>query len=144
MPERAVIPFVRLETDFSGLYPKLPHCSLQINHCLTSSPLLSNSLPTSACSARLCFAVLHPIAASPASASWVLCLIAGFLSTSLLWKGRSDPTQFSHAMSSFSCTRCTRNPRSAQRPTYKHGSAARSHANGWEWSENQGGELKHS
>lgn len=84
MPERAVIPFVRLETDFSGLYLKLPHCSPQINHCLASFPLPSSSLPTSACSACLCFAVLRPIAASPASASWVLCLRAGFLSTSPL------------------------------------------------------------
>lgn len=139
MPERAVIPFVRLETDFSGLYPKLPHRSPQINHCLASFPL-----PTSACSACLGFAVLHPIAASPASASWVLCLRAGFLSTSPLWEGRLDTTPFSHAVSSLSCARCTKNPHSAQRPTYKHGSAARSHASGREWSENQGGELKHT
>lgn len=133
MPERAVIPFVRRETDISGLYPKPPHCSPQINHCLTSSPLLPNSLPTSAC---WCSAVLHPVAASAAPASWVLCLGAGFLSRCLLWKGRSGTTRFSHAVSSASCTPGTKTPRSAQRPTSKHGSAARSHANRWERSEN--------
>lgn len=86
-------------------------------------PLLSNSLPTSACA---CSAVPRPVAASPAPASWVLCLRAGFLST---WKGRLDTTQFSHALSSVSCAGCTKNPRSAQGPTYKHGSAGRSHGN---------------
>lgn len=51
MPERAVIPFVRLETEFSGLYLKLPHCSPQINHCLASapfSPLQCMKIPRSA------------------------------------------------------------------------------------------------
>lgn len=125
MLERAVIPFVSLETDFSDLYPKLPCCIPQINQCLALSPHFS----------PFCWllGVLHPVN---------LCCVhrAGFLPTSLLWMGGLDIALISLASPCALCTKCTLFLQIGLQTQI----SSRKHGNGWGWSETGGGELKHT